>query len=50
MNPSVLVATPRSVVTTTSLAPRVPAGVIAEILVSDDTLKLEAFTPPIVTL
>ena len=50
VNAAVLVATPRSVVTSTSLVPRVPAGVIKAIFVLSDTVKLAALTPPTFTL
>ncbi len=50
MNALVLVAAPPAVVTTTVLAPAVPAGVTAVMEVDDTTRMLVAATPPTVTL
>ena len=50
MNPPVDVALPPGVVTTTSCAPAVPAGVTAVIEVALTTTTLVAALPPMVTL
>ncbi len=50
MNPPVRVPAPPGVVTTTFLAPAVPAGVVAVIEVALTTTILVADTPPMVTV
>ena len=50
MNPFVSVPWPHGEVTTTLLAPAVPAGVVAVIEVVLTTTRLVAATPPTVTL
>ena len=50
MNPPVRVPTPPAVVTTTSLAPAVPAGVVHVILVADTTVTEVQAAPPTVTV
>ena len=50
MNAPKEVAVPPAVVTVTSLAPAVPAGVFAVIVVESTTTMLVAPTPPIFTL